>query len=54
MRLIVILLVAGIITPTPDMFTQIMVSLPMILLYEVSIVLSRRVEKAQGSEALAG
>jgi sec-independent protein translocase protein TatC len=43
--LIVILLVAGIITPTPDMFTQLMVSLPMILLYEVGIVLSRRVEK---------
>lgn len=43
--LVVILLVAGIITPTPDMFTQLMVSLPMILLYEVGIILSRRVEK---------
>jgi sec-independent protein translocase protein TatC len=42
---VVILLIAGIITPTPDMFTQLMVSLPMILLYEVGIILSRRVEK---------
>lgn len=51
--LIVILLVAGIITPTPDMFTQLMVSLPMILLYEVGILLSRRVEKAR-EKAMAG
>jgi sec-independent protein translocase protein TatC len=51
--LIVILLVAGIITPTPDMFTQLMVSLPMILLYEVGILLSRRVEK-EAEKAMAG
>ena len=50
---IVILLVAGIITPTPDMFTQLMVSLPMILLYEIGIMLSRRVEKAR-EKAMAG
>jgi sec-independent protein translocase protein TatC len=50
---IVILLVAGIITP-PDIFSQIMVSLPLLLLYEVSIVLSRRVEKARDAESLAG
>jgi sec-independent protein translocase protein TatC len=51
---VVILLVAGIITPTPDMFTQLMVSLPMILLYEIGIILSRRVEKAKEKAALAG
>jgi sec-independent protein translocase protein TatC len=50
---IVILLVAGIITPTPDMFTQLMVSLPMVLLYEVGIIMSRRVEKAR-EKAMAG
>jgi len=44
---IAILLIAGIITPTPDMFTQLLVSLPMVLLYEVGILLSRRVEKAR-------
>jgi len=50
---IVILLVAGIITP-PDIFSQIMVSFPLFLLYEISIVLSRRVEKAREAESLAG
>lgn len=50
---IVILLVAGIITPTPDMFTQLMVSLPMILLYEIGIALSKSVEKKR-EQALAG
>ncbi|RPH75756.1 twin-arginine translocase subunit TatC [bacterium] len=50
---VVILLVAGIITPTPDMFTQLMVSLPMILLYEVGIILSRNVEKKREKQ-LAG
>jgi len=52
--IVVILLVAGIITPTPDMFTQLMVAIPMLLLYEVGIFLSRRVEKAREAEALAG
>jgi sec-independent protein translocase protein TatC len=50
---IVILLVAGIITP-PDIFSQIMVSLPLLLLYEISILLSRRVEKAREAEAISG
>jgi sec-independent protein translocase protein TatC len=51
---IVILLLAGIITPTPDIFTQLMVGVPMLLLYEVGIFLSRRVEKAREAEQLAG
>jgi len=40
--LVVILLVAAIITPTSDVFTLALVSLPMWLLYEVSIFLIRR------------
>jgi sec-independent protein translocase protein TatC len=51
---VVVLLIAGIITPTPDMFTQLLVSLPMLLLYEVGIIVSRRVEKAREAELLAG
>jgi|WetSurSiteA1Bulk_404760.scaffolds.fasta_scaffold04475_2 sec-independent protein translocase protein TatC len=51
---VVILLVAGIITPTPDMFTQLLVGVPMLLLYEIGIFLSRRVEKAREAESLAG
>jgi sec-independent protein translocase protein TatC len=52
--IVVILIVAGIITPTPDMFTQLMVSIPMLLLYEIGIILSRRVEKAREAEMPAG
>jgi sec-independent protein translocase protein TatC len=51
---IAILLLAGILTPTPDMFSQLMVAVPMLLLYEIGIFLSRRVEKAREAEALAG
>jgi len=40
--LVIILLLAAIITP-PDVFSQILVSLPLIILYEVGIVISRRV-----------
>ena len=38
------LLVSAIITP-PDVFSQILVCLPLILLYELGIIISRRVEK---------
>ncbi len=42
--LVVILALSAIITP-PDVFSQILVSLPLWLLYEISIGISRRVEK---------
>jgi len=42
--LIIILIVSGIITP-PDIFSQIMVSIPMYLLFEVSIFISARIER---------
>jgi len=40
--LVVILILAAIITP-PDVFSQILVSLPLLVLYEVGIVISKRV-----------
>lgn len=43
---VVILIVAAIITP-PDVVSQILVSLPLVLLYEVSILLAARVERKQ-------
>lgn len=52
--IVVILIIAGIITPTPDMFTQLIVGIPMLLLYEVGIMLSKRVEKQREEESLAG
>lgn len=43
--IVVILIVAAIITPTSDAFTLAIVSLPMWLLYEVSILLVRKVSR---------
>jgi sec-independent protein translocase protein TatC len=41
---VIILLLAAIITP-PDIFSQVLVCLPLIVLYEAGIVISRRVNK---------
>jgi sec-independent protein translocase protein TatC len=43
--IIIILVVAAIITPTPDMLTMSIVSAPLLLLYEVGIIVSAVVEK---------
>ncbi|HEV2832838.1 MAG TPA: twin-arginine translocase subunit TatC [Hanamia sp.] len=42
---VVILIVAAIITPSPDWTSQTIVAVPLILLYEISIFISKRVEK---------
>ena len=42
--LVAILVIAAIITP-PDLTSQILVSLPVLLLYEIGIVIARRVER---------
>jgi len=47
--IVIMLIVAGVITP-PDVLSQIIVTLPLILLYEVSIVLAKKVEKAKEEE----
>jgi sec-independent protein translocase protein TatC len=39
--IVVCFIVAAIITPTPDAFTQCMMAIPMIVLYEIGIVISR-------------
>lgn len=48
--LIVILIVAAIITPTTDVFTLSMVSLPIYLLYEISIVIVRRTKSIRDDD----
>ncbi len=40
-----ILIIAAVITPTPDMLTMMIVSVPLFILYEVGIVVAGRVEK---------
>lgn len=49
--IIIMLVVAGIITP-PDMLSQIIVTLPLILLYEVSILLAKKVERKEKQDEL--
>ncbi len=46
--LIIILIISAIITP-PDIFTLILVSLPIYCLYEVSIIIIKRIEKNEAS-----
>jgi sec-independent protein translocase protein TatC len=43
--IVVILIIAAIVTPTPDMLTMTVVSIPLFVLYEVSIVVAGMVEK---------
>jgi sec-independent protein translocase protein TatC len=50
--IVIILVVAAIITPTPDPFTLIVVSIPIILLYEFSIWICRDSKKEESSSSL--
>lgn len=47
---VVILIIAAIITPGPDVVSQMTVAIPLLILYEVGIVLARRVEKEKAEE----
>ena len=42
---VVILIVAAVITPSPDWTSQTIVAVPLILLYEISIFISKRVDR---------
>lgn len=43
--IVIILIIAAVVTPTPDMLTMTVVSIPLFILYEVSIVVAGLVEK---------
>jgi sec-independent protein translocase protein TatC len=49
--IVIMLIVAGIITP-PDVLSQVIVTLPLILLYEVSIILAKKVERQEKEEEM--
>lgn len=51
--LVIILIVAAIITPTSDIFTLLLVSLPMCLLYEASIWIIRNASKEKPTPVIA-
>lgn len=40
--IVIILVIAAVITPTSDIFTLLLVSLPMYMLYEISILISKQ------------
>lgn len=46
---VVMLLLSAIITP-PDVFSQIMVAFPLVILYEIGIFISRRIERQKARE----
>jgi sec-independent protein translocase protein TatC len=45
--IVIILIVAGLITPSPDAFTQLVVAIPLYALYEISVILSKRYSRKQ-------
>ena len=47
---VIILVVAAVITPSPDMTSQIIVALPLLLLYWISILLVSRVDRQKAKE----
>lgn len=49
--ILVIFIVAAALTPSPDAFSQILLAIPMIFLYEISVFLARFAEKGKGDAA---
>lgn len=47
---IIIMIVAAVITPGPDVVSQMTVAIPLLLLYEISILLTKRIEKEKAKE----
>ncbi len=47
MAFVIILIVSAIITPTTDMFSMLLIAIPLYLLYEVSIIVAHRVDKSR-------
>jgi sec-independent protein translocase protein TatC len=50
---VIILVIAAIVTPTPDMITMLVVAFPLFILYELSIFISAHIEKKR-NKALFG
>ena len=48
--IVIIMIIAAVITPGPDVVSQMTVAIPLLLLYEISIVLTRRIEKREAKE----
>jgi sec-independent protein translocase protein TatC len=51
--LVAIFIIAAVVTPTPDPFTQSMFAAPLYLLYEIAIIVSARVQKQRAARLAA-
>ncbi|MDQ6845398.1 MAG: twin-arginine translocase subunit TatC, partial [Bacteroidota bacterium] len=49
---VIILILAAVITPSPDWTSQAIVTIPLIALYEISIFLSRKVERQRNQKSM--
>jgi sec-independent protein translocase protein TatC len=49
--IVIILIVAGLITPSPDIFSQLVVAVPLYALYEISVQLSKRIYRSRMENA---
>jgi len=49
--IVIIFIISAIVTPTPDMVTQTLLALPMFILYELSIIISKIVQKKNEQQA---
>jgi sec-independent protein translocase protein TatC len=47
---VVILIVAAVVTPTPDILTMLVVAFPLFILYELSIFISANIERKRNKE----
>lgn len=47
---VIILIVAAILTPSPDWISQAIVAMPLVLLFEISIILVKKVDKKRAEE----
>lgn len=52
--IVIILIVSGVITPSPDMFTQCLVAIPIYILYEISIFIAERNDRKRNEVLVAG
>ncbi|TZF85591.1 twin-arginine translocase subunit TatC (plasmid) [Pedobacter sp. BS3] len=50
--IVIILIIAAVVTPTPDILTMMTVSFPLFILYEISILISARVDKKRQREIM--
>jgi sec-independent protein translocase protein TatC len=49
--IVVIFIIAAVVTPTPDPFTQCLFAAPLYLLYEIAIMAGRRIEQRRAAAA---